>query len=120
MIIKDKLLRQILSEQKKTSDILYELSANGINVSGRAWRTFVRNYNNEYDQHDRYIASDNRGYYLTTSKKKIGSTVRNKLKCGLSMVKNAKEDLKNLSMKDQLSLLEDEPDLMDLYIRMGE
>lgn len=120
MRINDKLLRQILSEQKKTNDILVALSMKGIQISGRTWRTFVREYNNEYANHDRYIASNNQGYYLTTNKKKIAGSVVNRLKCGLSTINNAKKDFRALSEKDQLSIFKTDPDMYDILLKMEE
>lgn len=117
-MIDDKTLRAVLNEQKKTDDILIDLHIKGIEMSGRTWRKFVREFNNEFEQHDRYIASDKDGYYLTTNKKKIAKTIGNKYKNALSMLKNAKKDFNNLSKKDQLSLLKDDPDTYDMITKL--
>lgn len=117
-MINDKLLRKILKEQKKTDDILIELHLNGIQMNGRTWRRFVRQFNNDFDKHDRYIASNKHGYYLTSNKKMITKTISNKYKNALSMLKNAKKDFENLSKKDQLSLLKEDPDIYDLITKM--
>lgn len=118
MKIKDKVLKEVLNEQKKTNDILIELSKKGITMNGRQWRSFVREYNDNYSLHDRYIASNNQGYYLTTNKKKITKTAINKFKNGLSMMRNAKMDLEELSNKNQLSLLQEDADIYDMIMRL--
>ena len=118
MKINEKLIRKILKEKKKTSDILIDLAAAGIVISGRGWRKVVRDYNEEFGSRDRYIASDNQGYYLTTSKKAIAQTTANKFKCGLSMMKNAKKDFARLSKKDQLSIFKEEPDIYDMLMKL--
>lgn len=119
MKLNDKQLKQILNEQKKTNDILVDLSKLGIVCNGRVWRRFVRQYNDNFENHDRYIASDKDGYYLTVSKKKIQRTAMNKLKCGISMIKNAKKDLGELSKKDQLTLEQElDADVIDLLLRL--
>lgn len=120
MNLTDKMLKEILSEQKKVETIIIELSHRGIEMSPRTWRRFVRDYNDAYGEHDRYIASDNQGYYLTMSKKKITKTAIYKLRNGLSMVRNAKKDLQNLSEKNQLSLLEEDVDIYDLIMKIQE
>lgn len=118
--MKEKTLRRILSEQKKTEQILSELKGEGIEMNEREWRRFVRNYNNGFESRDRYIASNRYGYFLTSSKKKITKSAISKLRNGLAMVKNAKADLKELAMKDQLSLMDDDVELYDLVMKMRE
>lgn len=119
-MIKEKLLREMLVEQMKTNEILAYLKSKGIVMSDREWRRFVRKYNELYGTRERYIASDNHGYYLTTSKKNITRTAMNKLKVGLSMVKNAKADLKELANKNQLSLLDEDVEIYDLIMKLKE
>lgn len=118
MKLNEKQLKAILGEQRKTNDILIELSKLGIQCEGRAWREFVRQYNDEFEKHDRYIASDSHGYYLTVNKKKIYKTAMNKLRCGVSMIKNARKDLQELSKKDQLKLDPEDADIYDLAMRL--
>ena len=118
MKINGKFIRRILKEKKTTSDILVEFAKAGVTISGRKWRTIVRQYNEEFGSRDRYIASDNKGYYLTTSKKAIAQTTANKFKCGLSMMKNAKKDFARLSKKDQLSIFKEEPDIYDMLMKL--
>lgn len=120
MNLTDKVLKEVLNEQKKVETILIELSHRGIEMSERSWRSFVRKYNDEFGKHDRYIASNRFGYYLTTNKKKITKTAISKLRTGLSMMKNAKKDLQNLSEKDQLSLLDEDVDIYDLIMKIKE
>lgn len=120
MNISEKLLKEVLSEQITTVEILERLKEKGIFLNGRQWRKFVREYNKMFATRDRYIASDTKGYYLTTSKKQITRTAMNKFKVGLSMIKNAKADLKELESKDQLSLLEEDVDMYDLLMKMKE
>lgn len=118
--MKEKLLRQILSEQKKTNEILQLLKDNGIEMTDRQWRKFVCDYNRDFSGRDRYIASNRFGYFMTSSKKKITKSAMSKLRNGLAMVKNAKADLKELALKDQLSLLEEDVELYDLVMKMKE
>lgn len=120
MKIKEKTLKRILSQRTKTEDILIELSKENIVMSGRQWRKFVRDYNDDYSKRDRYIASNNKGYILTTKKKEINKTISNKFKNGLSMIKNAQKDFKNLSQKNQISFIKDEPELYDLILKLEQ
>lgn len=110
----------MLIEQLKTDEILAYLRGKGIVMSDRQWRKFVRQYNELYATRERYIASDRYGYYLTTSKKNITRTAMNKLKVGLSMMKNAKADLKELANKNQLSLLDEDIEIYDLIMKLKE
>ena len=118
--MKEKLLRQVLSKQRKSFEILAILKENGIEMNDREWRKFVREYNKGYETRDRYIASNRFGYFMTSSKKKITKSAVSKLRNGLAMVKNAKADLKELAMKDQLSLLDEDVELYDLVMKMKE
>ena len=111
-------MRKILKNQKKSHEIIEELASMGIEANERSWRDFVRKYNDEFDLHDSYIASNRFGYYLTTSKKKITRTAMNKFRNGLAQMKNAKKDLKILSEKNQLSLMEEDADLFDMVMKM--
>ena len=118
MKLTDKELRKVLNRQKKTEEILVNLSAIGKEANERTWRTFVRRYNNEFDLHDTFIASDINGYYLTTSKKKISRNALNRFRNGLSMMQNAKKDLQILADKNQLSLINEDADLFDMVMKM--
>ena len=118
MNISEKTLRKILKEQKTTPEILLELKENGVNISGREWRRYVRSYNDSFVEHDRYIASDNKGYYMTTNKKAIARTTMNKFKNAHSMMINAKRDFRSLSEKDQLSIFDTDPDIYDMLLKM--
>jgi len=118
MRITEKQLKKILNRQKKTEEILMELKAIGVDVNDRTWRGFVRQFNEEFDRHDTYIASDSYGYYLTTNKKKITKTAMNKFRNGLSQMQNAKKDLQALADKNQLSLMEEDADLFDMMMKM--
>lgn len=114
MKITERELRKVLNRQKKVDVILAELMAMGKEMNERTWRSFVRAYNNDFDWHVVFIASDTNGYYLTTNKKKITKDALNRFKNGLSMMQNAKKDLKALAMKDQLALQEEDVDLFDM------
>ena len=118
MKLTEKELRKVLNRQKKTEEILACLPSIGKEANERTWRTFVRRYNNEFDLHDTFIASDINGYYLTTSKKKITRNALNRFRNGLSMMQNAKQDLQILSEKNQLSLMEEDADLFDMVMKM--
>lgn len=118
MKLTEKQIRYLLTKQRKTKEILELLKHEDINISDRAWRKIVRDYNNKYHNHDRYIASNNNGYYLTSKKKAITETNMNKLKCALSMLENAKNDLKELSDKGQLSLFGEDVQVYDMVLKM--
>lgn len=117
-MIKEKILKEVLSDQRKTNEIIPMLKKYGIEMNDRQWRTFVRQYNDKFASRDRYIASNSQGYYLTTNKAKITKTAMNKLKNALSMLKNAKADLNELKNKDQLSLLKEDVDIYDLAMKL--
>ena len=117
-MIKEKIIKSILSEQRKTNEILDLLKKEDIDMTDRQWRSFVRQYNDKFASRDRYIASNSQGYFLTTNKAKITKTAMNKLKNALSMLKNAKADLDELKNKDQLSLLKEDVDIYDLAMKL--
>lgn len=119
-MIQEKQVRYVLSRKRKTKEILELLKGEGIDISDRQWRKYVRRYNNDYANRDRYIASDNQGYFLTSKKKAITKTNINKMKCALSMLNNAKNDLKELSEKGQLSLLDEDVEFYDMAMKLNE
>lgn len=118
-MIKEKDLKQILRTEKKVDEIIAEFMTRGVNISPRMWRRFVRQYNDGFAEKERYIASGKDGYVLTTKKKVIRASALNRLKCGLSMMKNAKADLDELSLKDQLKLEEEDAKLYDIIDKLG-
>ena len=119
MKLNDRTIVRLLSKKKNTSQILDELKGMGISISGRTWREIVKNYNREFDSRDRYIASDNQGYFLTTKEKWIAISNYRKIKVALSMLKSARNDLKELADKNQLSLFDDDLNIFDAILKLG-
>lgn len=117
MVLSDRQLYELLSTRKTYTQLQPILKNYGIVVSDRAWRRFVRRYNNDYQNKETYIASNNKGYILTAKDNEIRSSAIKNIKLGASLIKNAKADLKELSEKDQLSLSEEESSIYDLVIK---
>ena len=115
-MIADKVIIQVLHDKKLSSEIC------GIfNISGREWRRVVNEYNSQYEQKERLIVSDCKGYELTTNKKLIMAYAFKRIRHGLSELKNGQRILKALSEKDQLKLKgldDDEIDLIDVVMKM--
>lgn len=106
-------LRFLLKDWAKTEDILNHLKADkGIEISDRAWRRYVNSYNHNFNDQETYIASSNKGYKFTAKRKEIKKSAIKDLKLGISLIKNAREHLKELGEKDQLTFFENE--LIDL------
>lgn len=99
----------------KSADIITLLKQEGVDISNRQWRAYVRSFNDRHKE--RYIASNSQGYILTAKKKIIKKSIINKLRLGISMIQNARSDFKDLSEKDQLSLFNEAPDLQDLILK---
>lgn len=118
MKLTNKQLKQILVGEKKATRIIAELQNYGIICSEREWRAFVRKFNDDYANKELYIASSRNGYQLTTKKSIISHSAICKFRTGLAMMKNAKATLKELSDKNQLSLLEQDADIYDLVMKM--
>lgn len=117
--ITEKILRSMLKERKKSSQIIRCLEKKyNIYISERQWRYFVRDYNDEYYKRERYIASNHHGYILTTKKKFIKQSAIKNLKVGIAMIRNAKEELKELENKKQLSFLPEEADIYDIAMKL--
>lgn len=117
-VITDKLLREVIKTPTKAKDIVAELNNRGIQISDRAWRKFVRDYNDDYADKERFIASSVHGYVLTTKKKDIKASAFHRLYNGLAMIRNAKADLDELADKDQLKLTEEEADTLDIISKL--
>lgn len=118
MVITDELLYELLSERRTLKEIQPILKRNGIVMSDRVWRRFVRMYNNDYVNQERYIASNNKGYILTTKKNEIQSSAIKNIKLGISLIRNGRTDLKELSDKNQLALLEEDADIYDIAMKL--
>lgn len=118
-MVKEKDLREILRTEKKVDEIIAELSVRGVQMSPRMWRKYVREYNDDFAEKERYIASGKNGYVLTTKKKVISASAMNRLKCGVAMIKNAKADLGELALKDQLKLSEEDAKVYDIIDKLG-
>lgn len=112
-------LRELLKNEIKADEIVKYLAYWGIDINDREWRTFVRKFNDDYANKELYIASSRNGYQLTTKKSIISHSAICKFKTGLAMMKNAKATLKELSDKNQLSLLEQDADIYDLVMKMN-
>lgn len=120
MVLNTEQLYELIGNERKTYKQLQPyLKAIDINVSDRAWRKFVRRYNNEYEGKETYIASNNKGYLLTTKKEDIKSSAIKNIKLGASLIRNAKRDLEELASKNQLSLSEEESSVYDLMLKTG-
>lgn len=117
MVLTDKQLYKMLCKRRMYKELLPYLILYGYNISDRAWRRFVRNYNKDFQNKETYIASNNKGYILTTKKEEIKNSAIKNLKLGISLIKNAKADLKELSDKDQLGLSEDEINIYDIIMK---
>ena len=108
-----KYIKHLLYDWKKTDEILADLKKDkGLEISGRTWRSFVNNYNNNFNEQETYIVSSNKGYKLTIKRKEIKKSAIKDLRLGISLIKNAREHLKELGEKDQLTFFKDE--LLDL------
>ena len=108
--ITKKILKETIGkDRKKVDEILYELLWNyHIDISERQWRLVVNEFNKDYGKNGLYIASNRNGYILTSKKKEIKATAINKLKVGISMIKNSKLTLKELEDANQLKLLDED------------
>lgn len=116
MKLTKKQLRELLHEETKSNEIIERLRKWGIEVCDREWRSFVRNFNNNYSSSGLYIASGKNGYSLTTKKNEIKKSAFNKFKTGLSMIRNAKTTLKELEDHNQLTLSDQNE--VDIYETM--
>lgn len=106
--IKNNLLKELLKERKTSDQIIVLLGAKDIRINDREWRSFVRQFNDNYAKSGLYIASNSQGYILTTKKTEIKKSAINKLKTGVAMIKNSKLTLKELEDANQLRLLDDD------------
>jgi len=111
--MKDKDIRKLLTEQKKSKDICKQLG-----ISDREWRFIVQEYNSQYENKERLIVSDYNGYQLTTNKNIIKRYALNRIRHALSELNAAKKILKVLSSKNQLKLIDDEQDLVDVCMKV--
>lgn len=118
IIVPEKYLKIIRNNRMKTKEILASLTKDGIKMNARQWRRFVRYYNDKYGTRERYIASDSTGYILTVRKDIIKKSNLNKIRVGISMIRNGKAGLKELAEKDQLTILEGEADIYDLAMKL--
>lgn len=116
--VPEKYLKIIRNNRMKSDAILAYLGSVGIHMNDRQWRAFVRQYNDQYGSRERYIASNATGYILTVKKDIIKKSNLNKIRVGISMIKNGKAGLAELAKKDQLSLLDGEADLYDLAMKL--
>lgn len=103
----NKLLTKILFQYlydnyRKSEDILNYLEEHGVSITDREFRKYVENYRKE--DHEMYLISDNSGYKFTIDKEKIKKSCFNKIKNGVSQIKNAKLQLKYLSENDQIEI----------------
>lgn len=112
-IMKDKEIREILKDKKKTYEICSKLG-----ISDREWRRVVKEYNDGFETRERLIVSDKDGYEITTNKKLIKRYAIKLINHALSELLDAKHILKVLKDKDQLKLIDDEPDLVDICMKL--
>lgn len=116
--IPEKYLKELKNNRMNSKAILRHLESVGIKMNDRQWRSFVRQYNDQFSNRDRYIASNSQGYILTVKKNDIVISNIQKIKTGVAMIRNAKATLKELADKNQLSLIKEEADIYDLAMKL--
>lgn len=93
-----------LDQYRKLPEIIRMLHFCGIDISEREFATYVELYRQQDNEY--YLESCSNGYRFTRDKKAIQKSCYQRIRKGVSMILNAKRDLKLCSEKSQLLLSE--------------
>ena len=109
-------MRSFLSTYRTTDEILDYLKQHGLVINSRKWQDMVLKFNEDYGEHQTYLAGSSKGYILTTEKESIKQANYQKIRKAVSMIRNAKRDLDTLGLKNQLTCLDEECDSIEQLI----
>ena len=108
-------LEDLLKEQTKSYILCKKLG-----ICDRLLRKYINEYNRQYPTRERLIVSDRNGYFLTTNQKLIRNYAFNLIRHALSELNGAKAIHKHQEEKDNLKLLQEEENLLDIVMKMGD
>lgn len=97
-----------LDQYRKLPQIIDWLDFLGIKITEREFADYVEEYRKE--DHEFYLESCSKGYRFTRDNEAINKSISQRFKKALSMINHCKRDWKNLSEKEQLSLLNEYSD----------
>jgi len=113
-------LRNYLVEHRTAPEIVHYLKLCHIDINTRKWQDIVLEYNSKYGDHESYIAGNSKGYILTYDKDKIKQANFQKINKAVSMLRNAKRDLEELGLKNQLSVIDTKCDEIEKLVDQVE
>ena len=108
-------LEDLLKEQTKSYILCKKLG-----ICDRLLRKYINEYNRQYPSRERLIVSDRNGYFLTTNQKLIRNYAFNLIRHALSELNGAKAILKHQEEKDNIKIIEEEENLLDIVMKLGE
>lgn len=97
-------LNEYLQVYRKLPDIIGLLELSGIKISEREFANYVELY--RQGDHEYYLESCSNGYRFTRDIDCIKKSCNQRIGKALSMLKNAKRDLKYCGERNQLSMID--------------
>lgn len=97
-------LKEYLQEYRKLPQIIGILKLSGIEISEREFADYVELYRQQ--DHEYYLESCSNGYRFTRDVECIRKSCNQRIGKALSMLKNAKRDLRYCGERNQLSMID--------------
>lgn len=98
-------LKDYLKEYKTAPEIIGWLKLCGVEISLREFATYTEEYRKE--NHEYYLESCSNGYRFTRDIESIKKSCYQRIGKAVSVIKNAKRDLKNLGERNQLTIIDE-------------